>query len=382
MKLRLFALAGLLAVAGVATAATFQYRVVSPGVVSVTPLVLGAFSIPTLSAGSAAVALTPPSSNSGGSFTYSSSDPSVASVSGNMLTPVSGGTATITATQAAYGLIPSGSTTATVTVLYSPTMGALSLPSTVYAGGSAFTLTQPTSNSTGAFTYSSSNPSVASVSGTQVTPLTAGTTTITATQAAAGAYAAATTSAVLTVQPAMPTVAWAAPNNPGITVGADGLTLTIPSTNYGMTPVNTAGKKSSGKWYWEITVTVGSPKNVLLGIHTSTGGYLGGVYAQDNTGTNGAMCGPGYCNAGATAGFTYAVGDTVGFAYDTAGSKLSIYRNNVKLSSDVSTSGYTGAWGPAVNVTNTMTGSLSLKANFGSSAFKYTPPTGYTKLEP
>lgn len=347
-----------------------------------TPLTLGAFSIPTLTAGGAAVAVTPPTSNSGGAFSFSSSDPAVASLSGNMLTPVSGGTATITATQAAYGLFPSGSTTTTVTVLYQPTMGALSLPSTVYAGGSAFTLTQPTSNSAGAFSYSSSNPSVASVSGTQVTPLTAGTTTITATQAASGAYGAATTSAVLTVQPQPPTVAWGTPNNPAITVGADGLSLSLPSTNYGLTAVNTAGKKTTGKWYWEITVLTGSPKNVLLGIHTSTNGYVGGVYAQDNTGTNGAMCGPGYCNAAGTPGFTYAVGDTLGFAYDTAGSKLYMYRNNVKLSSDLSTSGYTGAWGPAVNVTGTMTGPLTLKANFGSSAFKYTPPTGFTKLEP
>jgi Secretion system C-terminal sorting domain len=71
-----------------------------------------------------------------------------------------------------------------------------------------FALTAPTSNSTGAFTYSSSNPSVATISGSTVTIVGAGTSTITVNQAAAGAYAAGSTSAVLTVAaPGPPTAA-------------------------------------------------------------------------------------------------------------------------------------------------------------------------------
>jgi Bacterial Ig-like domain (group 2) len=70
-----------------------------------------------------------------------------------------------------------------------------------------FALTAPTSNSSGAFTYMSDNPSVATVSGSTVTITGAGTTTITANQAAAGAYGAGSTSAVLTVSSPGPSTA-------------------------------------------------------------------------------------------------------------------------------------------------------------------------------
>ena len=62
-----------------------------------------------------------------------------------------------------------------------------------------FTLTDPTSNSAGAFTYTSSNTAVATISGNTVTIVGAGTSTITATQAANGLYTATTITATLTV---------------------------------------------------------------------------------------------------------------------------------------------------------------------------------------
>ena len=62
-----------------------------------------------------------------------------------------------------------------------------------------FTLNTPVSNSTGAFTYTSSNPSVATVSGNVVTIIGPGSTTITATQASDGIYATGTITATLTV---------------------------------------------------------------------------------------------------------------------------------------------------------------------------------------
>jgi hypothetical protein len=62
-----------------------------------------------------------------------------------------------------------------------------------------FTLTAPTSPSSGAFTYMSSNTTVATISGSTVTIVGAGTSIITANQAAAGAYAAGSTSATLVV---------------------------------------------------------------------------------------------------------------------------------------------------------------------------------------
>ena len=62
-----------------------------------------------------------------------------------------------------------------------------------------FTLNTPVSSSTGLFTYTSSDPLVATISGNIVTIVGPGSTTITATQAADGTYATGTVTATLTV---------------------------------------------------------------------------------------------------------------------------------------------------------------------------------------
>ncbi len=94
----------------------------------------------------------------------------------------------------------------------SPTITGFSIPSQIYTGSnSTITITDPTSNSGGAFTYSSGNTSVATVSGNTVTILGAGTAIITATQAANGSFLAGTTAATLTVDYATPATAAPAP---------------------------------------------------------------------------------------------------------------------------------------------------------------------------
>jgi hypothetical protein len=85
-----------------------------------------------------------------------------------------------------------------------PTIG-LTLP-TKAVGNAPFTIAA-TSPSTGAITYSSSNTSVATISGTTVTVVAAGTSLITVNQAAAGTYAAGAASAILTVTTTGPQVA-------------------------------------------------------------------------------------------------------------------------------------------------------------------------------
>lgn len=67
-----------------------------------------------------------------------------------------------------------------------------------YFDGS-YSIVAPTSNSTGAFTYTSSNTAVATISGTTVTILSAGTSTITANQAATASYASGSVTSLLTV---------------------------------------------------------------------------------------------------------------------------------------------------------------------------------------
>lgn len=105
---------------------------------------------------------------------------------------------------------PSGSSTVFLDNIYFwtatlPTLGTFTVPAK-QLGDAAFALTAPTSNSLGAFSYTSSNTSVATISGNMVTIVGVGTSTITATQAADGSYGAGVTSATFTVTlPVLPT---------------------------------------------------------------------------------------------------------------------------------------------------------------------------------
>ncbi len=87
-----------------------------------------------------------------------------------------------------------------------PTITGFTVPAKL-VGAAPFTLTAPTSNSPGAFTYSSDNASVATVSGSTCTITGAGTCTITANQAAAGGYTAGSTGATLVVTSPGPSTA-------------------------------------------------------------------------------------------------------------------------------------------------------------------------------
>ncbi len=187
------------------------------------PPTLGAFNVPPKQIGSLPFELTPPSSNSLGEFTYSSSDASIATISGSTLTVVGIGTCTITATQAANAGFSSASITATfeVTALAPPTIGPFNVPSKMI-GSPPFSLTAPTSNSAGTFSYTSSNTSVATISGSTVTIVGVGTSTIVATQAAFGAFASGSTSAIFTVTASVPLANIANDNF----IGATGTALT------------------------------------------------------------------------------------------------------------------------------------------------------------
>ncbi len=92
-----------------------------------------------------------------------------------------------------------------------PTISGFSFP-TKYTTDAPFQITPPTSNSNGAFTYTSSNTNVATISGDTITIVgAAGTSTITANQAADGAFSTGSTTSVLTVTFAPPTTAPATP---------------------------------------------------------------------------------------------------------------------------------------------------------------------------
>ena len=82
---------------------------------AVTPS-LGSFTVAPQTYGASPFTLTAPTSNSAGSFNYSSSNTAVATITGSTVTIVGAGSTTITATQTANGSYTTGSTTVTFTV--------------------------------------------------------------------------------------------------------------------------------------------------------------------------------------------------------------------------------------------------------------------------
>lgn len=163
------------------------------------------WSLPPVTLVSGPVNLTPPGSTSTGAFSYSSSDATVASISGQQLMVHRSGEVVITASQAATGDYTAASTSARLLVsLQPPTIGALQLPTNLVHGGAAQTLVAPVSDSPAGFSYASSNTQVVQVLGNQLQVVGAGTAVITATQAAQGAFAGGSVSAAVTVAKAMP----------------------------------------------------------------------------------------------------------------------------------------------------------------------------------
>ena len=131
---------------------------------------------------------------------FASTTPAVCTVTGSTVRMLTSGSCSLTANQAgdaSYSAAPQ--VTLVVSIgLAAPTITWIPAQQRI-VGQPAFDLPNPASNSTGAFTFSSSNPAVATVSGRTVTIISGGVTTLVATQAAAGSYAQATISATLTV---------------------------------------------------------------------------------------------------------------------------------------------------------------------------------------
>ncbi len=137
-------------------------------------------------------------SNSPATITYLSSNPSIVSVNPSGLVAINAVTntpVTITLNQGASGIYTAGYASSNFIVnLPSPTITNFSVPTKIY-GDPPFNIVDPSSNSTGAFSYISSDTSVADISGNTITITGRGTSVITATQAATDNYSSGDISA-------------------------------------------------------------------------------------------------------------------------------------------------------------------------------------------
>jgi alpha-tubulin suppressor-like RCC1 family protein len=160
---------------------------------------------------------TRPTSNSPGAITYSSSNTAVATIdaSGNWITLVAAGDVSFNATQAQTAQYLSA-TKASNTLTVARGISNLSASSTftvaetkIFGDASFAIVTRPTSNSTGAITYSSSNTNVATIdaSGNWITLVAAGDVSFNAAQAQTAQYLSAIkASNTLTVARGTPTL--------------------------------------------------------------------------------------------------------------------------------------------------------------------------------
>ncbi len=193
--------------------------------------------------GDAAFELTATGGGSGNAVTYVSSNTAVATISGSTVTIVGAGTTNITASQA--GNTNYAAATDVVQPLTvnqaSQTITFGTLADKIY-GDAAFELTATGGGSGNAVTYVSSNTAVATISGSTVTIVGAGTTNITASQAGNSNYAAATD----VVQP--------------LTVNQASQTITF----------GTLADKTYGDAAFELTATGGGSGNAVTYVSSNT----------------------------------------------------------------------------------------------------------------
>ena len=182
-------------------------------------------------------------SNSSGSYTFASSDASAVSIGGDSVTATihayTPSAITITATQAASGNYAASTKTFSLTVArMAPTIGALGLGALngyYDVSNGYFTLTSPTSNSSGAFTYTSDNTSVATITTLSnnkiVNFIGNGNVNITATQDICGNYASGSVSGLVRIGATVPTFGTFTVSSTTKTYGDGPFTLTPPTSN-------------------------------------------------------------------------------------------------------------------------------------------------------
>ena len=225
---------------------------------------------------SQSIVLVAPTSNSTGTWTFTSSDISIASISGVVLTALKPGKITVTAVQDPAAKF--GSSKPVTSTVFVKGRQSLAAPANIekLAGDPDVAINYPTSSSAGKWTATSSDATVASVSGNAIKIGNAGTATITLAQEA--------------------TESWLA-NSVTYTVRVIGVTPTLGALNplevvigEKLTNVTNAQSNSAGKWIYSSSdpLIVKIVDNVITGVALGTATISAyqqpaGKYGQSNT---------------------------------------------------------------------------------------------------
>lgn len=134
---------------------------------------------------------------------------------------------------------------------------------------------------------------------------------------------------------------------------------------------------SSGKWYWETTITsVGASVSPMIGV--VNGGGLD-AYTSANAYYYFSYDGKKFLGGTATAyGATYTNNDVIGVALDMDSGTLTFYKNGT--SQGTAATALSGSFSPAFSNGGGPSPSWGASVNFGQRPFTYTPPTGFKAL--
>ena len=133
---------------------------------------------------------------------------------------------------------------------------------------------------------------------------------------------------------------------------------------------------SSGKWYWEYTITaIGG--GCMNGVSLSSASLVSG---QAYPGFDAS--GWGYQNSankyngagGAAYGATFTTGDVIGVALDMGTTTITMYKNNASQGSM-----FTNVTGSIFAHVSIQSGTGTITANFGATTMTYTAPAGYNQ---
>jgi limonene-1,2-epoxide hydrolase len=222
------------------------------------------------------ISLAAPVSNSPGTWTFTSSDPTIASINGNSLSALKPGKVTVTAVQGPA--LKFGSSKPFTISVFVKGRQSLTAPASIekLAGDPDITIAYPTSQSTGKWSATSSDPTIAAVNGNVIKLGNAGTATITVTQEATDSWIASSTTFSVRVIGVTPTLGAFAPFE--ISAGEKLTTPKAPLSN------------SAGKWIYSSSdpKVVAVIDNVITGVAVGTATISAyqqpaGKYGQSNT---------------------------------------------------------------------------------------------------
>jgi hypothetical protein len=222
------------------------------------------------------ISLPAPVSNSPGAWTFTSSDPTIASINGNSLSALKPGKVTVTAVQGPA--LKFGSSKPLTISVFVKGRQSLTAPVSVekLAGDPDVAIAYPTSQSTGKWSATSSDPTIAAVNGNAIKLGNAGTAIITLTQEATDSWIASSTTFSVRVIGVTPTLGAFVPFE--ISAGEKLTTPKAPLSN------------SAGKWIYSSSdpKVVAVIDNVITGVAVGTATISAyqqpaGKYGQSNT---------------------------------------------------------------------------------------------------